>query len=182
MKIEQIGFRGRGCLLLGAGATRGASFIEKDGYPLPFPPLDADFFTQIQRLSKPANRDIVRRLLRFTVDEFGVGFTLTMERFFTQVEALPQVFRELRISRGQPYRQPDKAMTLFKQALAGLFAEALYRNDAGVRRHKTCGYHNRLVGTLDAQDAVISSKATSWRTLLEILNTGVIEHALATRL
>jgi SIR2-like protein len=157
MRIDRIGFHGRGCLLLGAGATRGAAFVEKDGYPLPYPPLDADFFTQIQRVSLSENRDIVRRLLRFTVDEFGVGFTLTMERFFTQVEALPQVFQELRISRGQHYRQPAKAMLLFKQALACLFSESLYRDDPpGHRRPKTCGYHNRLVGMLDAQDAVIS--------------------------
>jgi hypothetical protein len=157
MRLGRIGFHGRGCLLLGAGATRGASFVEKDGFPLPFPPLDADFFSQIQRVSSPANRDVVRQLLRFTVDEFGVGFTLTMEQFFTQVEALPRVFQELRISRGQTYRTPEKAMLLFKQALAGLFSEALCREEpTGPRRHKTCGYHNRLVGTLDGNDAVIS--------------------------
>src|SRR5690242_6265880 len=117
MRLKRIGFKGRGCLLLGAGATRGAAFIEKDGFPLPFPPLDADFFTQVQRLSVPEHREIARQLLRFTVDEFGVGFTLTMEKFFTQVEALPQVFKNLRITKGQQYRQPDKAMKLFKQAL-----------------------------------------------------------------
>jgi hypothetical protein len=104
----------------------------------------------------PHHRDIAQRLLRFTVGEFGVAFDLTMERFFAQVEVLPQVFDRLRISKGRSYRQPETAISLFKQALAAVFSESLMGSSSGTRAHRKCGFHNRLMGTIDASDAVIS--------------------------
>jgi hypothetical protein len=154
MDLNRIGQKGRGCLVLGAGATRGATFVERS--TLPLPPLDADFFTQIQRMTNPANRAIAGRLLRFVVGEFGVGFRLTMEQFFTQVETLPQVFEQLRIVRGPSYRQPERALKVFRQTLAAVFQESLLTEVNGERIHHRCGSHNRLAGSLDGLDTVIS--------------------------
>jgi hypothetical protein len=155
MDLNHIGQKGRGCLVLGAGATRGATFVEKSTQ-LPLPPLDADFFTQIQRMTEPANREIARRLVRFVVGEFGVGFQLTMEQFFTQVETLPQIFEQLRIARGRSYRQPERALTLFRKTLAGVFQESLMTEVNGESTFHKCGSHNRLAGALDGSDSILS--------------------------
>jgi hypothetical protein len=155
MDLNHIGQRGHGCLVLGAGATRGATFVER-APRLPLPPLDADFFTQIQRMTQPANRALASRLLRFVVGEFGVGFQLTMERFFTQVETLPQIFDQLRIARGQSYRQPEQALKLFRLALAAVFQESLMTEVNGEPTYHRCGSHNLLAGALDGHDSIIS--------------------------
>jgi SIR2-like domain len=156
MDLNRIGFKGRGCLVLGAGATRGASFLERAPVRLPLPPLDADFFTQIQRMTLLSNQQIAKRLLRFTVGEFGVGFKLTMEQFFTQVETLPQIFEQLRITKGRSYRQPASAMRWFRQALAAVFQESLITEIAGASVPHRCGYHTRLAGALNGQDTILS--------------------------
>jgi hypothetical protein len=156
MDLNRIGFKSRGCLVLGAGAARGSSFLERAPVRLPLPPLDTDFFTQIQRMTVLANQQLAQRLLRFTVGEFGVGFKLTMEQFFTQVETLPQIFEQLRIVRGRSYRQPATALRLFRQTLAAVFQESLFTDVGGNPTAHRCGYHNRFAGVLDGRDAVLS--------------------------
>jgi hypothetical protein len=64
-------------VVLGAGASRGASFVLDRSRPLP--PLDLDFFQQISRIS---SSDASRRLLEFVRSEYSDELSLSMERFF----------------------------------------------------------------------------------------------------
>jgi|SRR5690242_7939665 hypothetical protein len=59
--------------ILGAGATRGASFVKPNVNPC-LPPLDADFYAQLQRIGHPKHQDIVAAVIRDTVELFGVNF------------------------------------------------------------------------------------------------------------
>jgi hypothetical protein len=69
-------------LLLGAGASRGADF----GFRPPCdPPLNRDFFTQLQRITQKHDA-LVRKVMRDVVELFGPNFTLALEDYFTQLE------------------------------------------------------------------------------------------------
>jgi hypothetical protein len=66
---------GRTAIILGAGATR-ASTLRPDGSDRPLPPLDRDFFTQLQRLKNPKHQGYVNSLIEFVYNEFGSGWSL----------------------------------------------------------------------------------------------------------
>jgi hypothetical protein len=71
-------------LILGAGATVGASFAERATVR---PPLNADFFTQLQRVGKK-DRDTVASTISDVVELFGSNFSLTLEDYFSQLESM----------------------------------------------------------------------------------------------
>ena len=64
--------------VLGAGATRGSSFVDPAKNPC-LPPLDLDFYAQLQRIANPKHQKAVREVIQDTVDLFGVNFQVTME-------------------------------------------------------------------------------------------------------
>jgi hypothetical protein len=64
--------------VLGAGATRGASFVNPALNPC-LPPLDLDFYAQLQRIVNPKHQNTVRNVIKDTVELFGVNFQVTME-------------------------------------------------------------------------------------------------------
>ncbi len=147
MKIDRIGFNQAAVVILGAGATRGASFVRD--LPGTLPPLDSDFFTQAQRLSKAKPKTLVAGLVRNAVKMFGSNFSLSMEEFLTQVEHLSHVFEDYRL-RGRPKRNPyPVARQQFLQVLAAVLDEA-------VGRTPTCKYHQRLVSALSTADTLLS--------------------------
>lgn len=73
-------------IVLGAGATRGADFgtaaVSCE------PPLNRDFFTQLQRTTDVKYRKLVREVVADIVTLFGSNFDLTLEDYFTQLEFL----------------------------------------------------------------------------------------------
>ena len=85
MDLSPFGYNRRrdALIVLGAGATRGASFVGASGVLRP--PLDADFFIQL-RASALAGEDDGHRFLEFVEAEFG-DFELSMEAF-SSTEAL----------------------------------------------------------------------------------------------
>ena len=72
-------------IIIGAGATRGASFVNSQKNPC-LPPCDADFFTQLQRIKNTKHHELVRKVIADTVDLFGVNFRLTLENEFATLE------------------------------------------------------------------------------------------------
>src|SRR5437762_2716971 len=77
-------------LLLGAGASRGAVF--PNGVPHEcLPPLNADFFTQLQRITEDKHSTSVRRVVKDLVQLHGSNFSLTLEDYFTELEFLSRV-------------------------------------------------------------------------------------------
>jgi len=147
MKIDRIAFNEPTVVVLGAGATRGASFVEK--LPGALPPLDTDFFTQVQRLSSAKPRRLVTDLIQDTVRIFGRNFRLTMEGYLTHIEYLQNVFEAYRL-RGRPRGSLYPQMrTHFLQALAALL-------DESIGREPICKYHSILVNNLTPSDTILS--------------------------
>lgn len=145
MRIDKIQFDAKSVVILGAGATRGASFV--DSLNGSVPPLDADFFTQAQRLSSSKPRRFVDQLIKDVVDTFGSNFKLTMEGYLTRIEQLANVHDDYRF-RGRPADNNYKRMRAnFLQVLAALL-------DESVGRIPTCKYHTRLVEVLRRDDTI----------------------------
>src|SRR5713226_8961889 len=71
--------------VLGAGATRGAQFVSATKNPC-LPPLDTDFYTQLQRIRNPKHQGLVRHVAADAVDMFGTNFRITLEAMFTTLE------------------------------------------------------------------------------------------------
>jgi hypothetical protein len=71
--------------VLGAGATRGASFVDPVKNPC-LPPLDADFYAQLQRIRNPKHEETIKSVIEDTVELFGINFQVTMETVFTTLE------------------------------------------------------------------------------------------------
>ncbi|MFH0962395.1 MAG: SIR2 family protein [Planctomycetota bacterium] len=72
-------------IVLGAGATRGCSFVHPTANPC-LPPLDGDFFTQLQRVLDRKHQDLIHDVMADVVEMFGPNFDVTMETVFTTLE------------------------------------------------------------------------------------------------
>ena len=147
MRIDRIGFHERAVVVLGAGATRGASFVE--GRSGVLPPLDSDFFTQAQRLGKRKAKDILEGLLADVFRIAGPNFRMTMEGYLTRLEQLARVHDDYRLV-GRPGRNAYRVMReRFLQVLAAVLDEAIGRNPE-------CEYHKTLVRHLETDDVILS--------------------------
>lgn len=71
--------------VLGAGATRACSFVDPRQDPC-IPPLDADFFTQLQRVRNPKHQPLIKQVMADAVKLFGHNFSATLEAMFATVE------------------------------------------------------------------------------------------------
>jgi hypothetical protein len=147
MNITHIGFNDKTVVFLGAGATRGASFV-KDSFGA-LPPLDRDFFTQAQRMSAAKPRFLLETLIRDVVGMFGSNFSLTMEGYLTRLEQLSNVLSDYRFRGWQPANRFQDMRENFLQVLAALLDEA-------IRREPKCLYHRRLVEQLSREDVICS--------------------------
>ena len=90
-------------VILGAGASRGASFANSRRQVLP--PLDADFFQQAQRLDEETFRGGVREVVEFVRDEYGPIRMPTLETVFTQLQGYQQFLQQFSI---RPGRRPER--------------------------------------------------------------------------
>ena len=130
-------------VVLGAGASRGASFVR--GAHKARPPLDLDFFSELQRLGHVGN---VRELLKFVRGEFGTNLSLSMEEFFSQVEYMDRFQRKVNISRGPTPGKYQNALNWFYCSLVVLLKQAI--------GEQTCEYHERLAVCLHTNDVILS--------------------------
>lgn len=146
MIIPRLHANGKAAVILGAGASRGAYYVDEKVAPKP--PLDVDFFHQIQLLSEKKHRQTVRELLAVAREEFGPDLPVTMEQFFTHVEFLDEFHRKLRISRGRQRLAYSKIQQTFRRVL-GYLLEASTEG-------QSCMYHEVLVSALRPGDAILS--------------------------
>jgi hypothetical protein len=136
-------------VILGAGATRGASLVDQLSGPLP--PLDADFFTQSQRVSKDQSVQHLKALVKSTVELFGPNFDLTLENLFTQIEHLSNAFDDYKYARvGRPRRNPYPAIRT--ELLQVLYAVL----DESIGHDPDCRYHKNLIASLGAEDTILT--------------------------
>lgn len=107
-------------ILLGAGATRGASFVH--AAQVHKPPLDGDFFVQL-RASELGHEPDGQRLLGFIEEEFG-DLNISMESFYSQVHLHDQFVADLARGKGRR-RAYGWAMKYFLRVIPPLFGCSL---------------------------------------------------------
>lgn len=137
-------------ILLGAGATFGASF----GFePICRPPLNRDFFTQLQKITEKHTK-LVRQVIDDVVDLFDSNFSLTLEDYFTQLEFL---LATAEFSRAAESRRTIAALTAKRDRLmAALSAVLEMSTNRAITAGRGCEFHRRLVRELRPGDTVIS--------------------------
>lgn len=147
-------------IVLGAGATRGASFVSaRKDRPLCLPPLDGDFFTQLQRIAGDKHRDTVDRLLETAVELFGHNFSITLETMFTTIEHQIRIVEKTTGEKwGGKLDELHEKRTNLLQAIAAVLEESLsFSSQGGTgHQHRDCKYHRTLVQHLESRDSIIS--------------------------
>lgn len=141
------GARRKTLVVLGAGATRGASFVNNTG-PQKLPPLDKDFFQQMART--PLNKSVQRKadkLLKFTRDNFRTEVGLSMEEFLSEVEYTDQFHEEFNIDPGPKVKDYQKALENFHYVLPEMLKKSC---------GEECKFHNKLAENLYTHDCVVS--------------------------
>jgi hypothetical protein len=144
-------------VVLGAGATRGASFVD----PLKnacLPPLDTDFFTQLQRVRNPKHKKLIDDVLGDAHELFGVNFTLTLETMFTTIEQTIRMVKATRESREWKTAELENKRARLMQAIGAVLEESLLRRegDQMTRDHEDCEHHRKLIEHLQPEDAILS--------------------------
>ena len=137
-------------VILGAGATRGASCFTESWVSAP---LDADFFQQVQKLAALDQTDLLSDLLEFARDEFGEELNISMEKFFTQIESLDNFHDTLKINRGPRVRRYARILNEFTAAVGTVFS---LLEEQTPTKSATCTYHEALVRTLYSGDTILS--------------------------
>ena len=142
---------GKRVVVLGSGATRGAATSEGRVVK---PPLDADFFTQVQRITTDKHVPNVERVMQDVVELFGSNFTLTMEEYFTRLESFEAMSElalasERALSTNEIRLKRDRLMTV----LAAVLEES---TDVSKKNSPVCEYHSALVAQLEPRDTIIS--------------------------
>jgi hypothetical protein len=139
--------------VLGAGATRGASFVSPTRNPC-LPPLDGDFFSQMQRVSKPKHQELIQKVIEDVVQLFGVNFQVTLEMMFTTLEHTLRMLQTTGENRDFKQDDVEAKMERLKQAIAATFEDSLVLGDRRIPRR--CQYHKKLVKGMKWGDEIIS--------------------------
>ena len=153
-------------IVLGAGATRGASFVNgehivgDDGgcSGTCLPPLDSDFFTQLQRIQSDKHKDIIDATIKDAVDLFDHNFSITLETMFTTIEHTLRMVELTENKWGYNWDELENKRLNLMQALAAVFEESLTTGDTGGHgsQHRDCEYHQELVQQLKQKDTIVS--------------------------
>ena len=133
--------------VLGAGATRGASFVDPRTDPC-LPPLDSDFFTQLQRVRNQKHRDLVTSVMRDVVDLFGANFDVTMETVFTTLEQTKLMVGTTGESRDFKVKELKDRRDRLVQAVACVLEDSLTKRSPGgasTFEPRECDFHNDLI-------------------------------------
>jgi hypothetical protein len=147
--------------ILGAGATRGCSFVndrKRKGHCLP--PLDSDFFTQLQRVSSSAHSKRIKELISGIVQWFGPNYSLGMEQVFVHLEHADKMLRHLGRDAGDDHSKLTKLKRNLEQSIAIVLGESLTKvkaGGAGSYELLECDWHDIIVERIAEQrDAFIS--------------------------
>lgn len=147
--------------ILGAGATRGCSFVnemKRQGHCVP--PLDGDYFTQLQRVSSNAHAARIKRLVEGLVNWFGANYTLGMEQVFCHLEHAERMLCHLGKEAGQDYQRVLALKKDLEQSIAIILGESLTKvkpGGLGSYELRECDWHDKIVGNLaEIGDAFVS--------------------------
>lgn len=144
--------------VFGAGATRGASWVDATRDPC-IPPLDADFFTQLQRVPDAKHQQTISDVMADVVGLFGTNFNATMETVFSTVE---HTLRMIAVTGENRAWKKDDLVAIRERllkAIAAVFEASLTRNTSSGSSHspEVCDYHDRFVEeVLAPRDTIVS--------------------------
>lgn len=144
-------------VVLGAGASRGAEFVQQ-GNPLCKPPLNADFFTQLQRIRAGRHQDTVDGVLKDVLRIYGPDFELTLEQYFTQLEAMLSTVRASKMAADKFGVSELQAMrNRLLEALSAVLEEAAdVAKGSSPGRKSPCSFHAALVNAVRPKDTIVS--------------------------
>lgn len=140
--------------VLGAGATRGCSFVDPHKSPC-LPPLDADFFTQLQRISNPKHKKLVRAVVNDVVELFGHNFNVTLETMFTSLEHTIRMVEFKGDKKDFKLCELETKRDRLKQAIAAVLEDSLTHKDNS--KAIDCENHKRFVEEVVQKDDSILS-------------------------
>jgi hypothetical protein len=145
--------------IFGAGATRGCSFVNPNVDPC-LPPLDADFFTQLQKVQNPKHKDRIKKVMSDVVDLFGPNFSVTMETVFTTLENTIRMLATTGENRDFKKADLKEKLDRLEQAIAVVFEDSLAEKDEqghSSQEPRKCNHHKRFVESLlRKKDDIIS--------------------------
>lgn len=151
----------KSAFILGAGATRGCSFVsemKRTGHCLP--PLDTDFFTQLQRVSSKTHAARITRLVKGLVDWFGPNYSLGMEQVFCHLEHAEKMLKHLGKDAGADHKKVSNLRNDLVQSIAIILGESLTNVKGGGKGSyelKECAWHDKIVSDLaERGDSFIS--------------------------
>jgi len=128
-------------VILGAGASRGASFVPTSRLA---PPVDADFFTQLAKL--PLS-EAGARLIEFVREEYGYELGLSMERFFSDADYTTRFHSELKVDRGPRIRRYERALGDFYLAAGEILSQTTAQD---------CEFHKLIAKRVQVGDTILS--------------------------
>jgi hypothetical protein len=144
--------------IFGAGATRGASFVDPTKDPCE-PPLDTDFFTQLQRVRNPKHQKLIKQVMKDVVEVFGPNFDATMETVFSTLEHTIRMLGTTGDNRDFKRKDLSEKRDRLEQAIAVVLEESLCdKDDEGHSKldMKNCEYHDAFIKLLQPGDEIIS--------------------------
>ena len=141
---------GKRVIVLGAGATRGATTSTR----VVRPPLNADFFTQVQRITEEKHTQNVSEVMADVVRLFGPNFSVTMEEYFTHLESL-SAMRSIAPKNPKAFTHED--IVAMRDRLMTVLAAVLEQStDVSKKDSCSCIHHSKIVEELQPTETIIS--------------------------
>jgi hypothetical protein len=121
-------------------------------------PLNVDFFTQLQRITTKRHQETIDSVLADVLSLFGPNFSLTLEEYFTQLEAMIAMSGVARVGGEEYSRAALQSMrSNLLEGLSAVLEEAAdVAKTTSVARTYPCGYHDELIRALQRRDTIIS--------------------------
>lgn len=144
--------------VFGAGATRGSSFVDSAHNPC-LPPLDRDFFTQLQRVRSGKHQENIKRVMEDVVELFGNNFDVTMEMVFTTLEHTIHMLDITGDNRDFKQNDLERKRQRLVDAIHLVFEESLCQRQGNrtTRTPSPCEFHRKFVKEhLQPTDTIIS--------------------------
>lgn len=132
-------------VVLGAGASRGASFVDSPS-TLYRPPLDLDHF-KLLAVSPAGRSPQARALLKYVRENYSSTLDVPMEFVFVELQGAAEFYRDFNIDRGRISGRPQRTIEHFYKVLPQMLSHCITGE---------CEFHNRLAAALQPKDAVIS--------------------------
>jgi hypothetical protein len=143
--------------VLGAGATRGASFVDIQKNCC-LPPLDNDFFTQLQRVKNAKHRDLIENVIADVIELYGHNFSTTLETVFATLDQTIKMVETTGSRRDFDINDLKAKKSRLLQAIAAVFEEALtiQGGTGSSLEMQHCECHRKLIGLMRPKEHIIT--------------------------